>query len=256
MEKGFGFNALIDLFEKIVWAVGKGVGPDMREYCANNLDETHNALKLIRSDKINTNLRALVEKSETLELRSFKRCSWDGRILIDRVNKITITICTRQTFEAILKKKDRTRPHYQMSIAYIENANIKSKCEPTSLFPGISLSFSKEEYLLDYQEIMGEDVLGDDGYKHLIVVYQAVNFQVTDISVILPDKNLVKVEEYPLNELLRPDFNDLTAESDDYEISKKDVHKLVKVKVKEKLIKRDSRQKELVVAKVQEDEQV
>lgn len=155
MEKGFCFNALIDLFEKIVWAVGKGVGPDMREYCANNLDETHNALKLIRSDKINTNLRVLVKKSETLELKSFKRCSWDGRVLIDRVNKITITICTRQTFEAISKKKDRTRPHYQMSIAYIENANLKSKYEPSSLFPGISLSFSKEEYLLDYQEIMG-----------------------------------------------------------------------------------------------------
>lgn len=106
------------------------------------------------------------------------------------------------------------------------------------------------------KKLWGEDVLGDDGYKHLIVVYQAANFQVIDISVILPDKNLVKVEEYPLNDLLRPDFNDLTAESDDYEISQQDVHKLVKVKVKEKLIKRDSRQKELVVAKVQEDEQV
>ena len=67
----------------IVKAVAKGVGPDIQTYLVDNNNETNNAIRFLRNDKINTNLRNTVV-SDTIGLHPFKRHGWDGRILIDR----------------------------------------------------------------------------------------------------------------------------------------------------------------------------
>ena len=70
MSESFNFSNMDKLFEKITAAVVKGVGPDIRDYLADNPDETHNALKMVRVDKINTNLRNFVA-SDTVELKNY-----------------------------------------------------------------------------------------------------------------------------------------------------------------------------------------
>jgi|GEM_PF-3581712 len=51
MPENLSFTSLDKLFEKIVAAVVKGVGSDIRDYLAENPDKTDNALKYLRGDK-------------------------------------------------------------------------------------------------------------------------------------------------------------------------------------------------------------
>lgn len=252
MSETFNFSNMDKLFEKIAAAVVKGVGPDIRDYLADNLDETHNALKLVRGDKINTNLRNFVA-SDTVELKDFKRYAWEGRILIDREHKVTISICTEQTFDAIPRKKDRTSPHYLMTIANVENADVEPIYEQMTLFPGMS-QFSSDVCADDFKTIMGEDVLAEDGYKHLVVVYETSGSDVTYIAAKLIDRNLATVKEYSLDRFLKPDFGDLTAEFNDEETTQNDVRSLVTVKAPKQKTNVTPKQDGLVTAKGQEEE--
>ena len=113
------------LLRNVVWAISKGIGDDIREYLAENDNETNNALVQLRGDKINTNLRNFVT-SDTVELKRFHRSAWQGRILIDRENKFTITICTKQTLDAISRKRNRRIPHYLMSILHVLNGDLEA----------------------------------------------------------------------------------------------------------------------------------
>ena len=252
MSESFNFSNMDKLFEKITAAVVKGVGPDIRDYLADNPDETHNALKLVRGDKINTNLRNFVA-SDTVELKTFKRYAWEGRILIDREHKVTIAICTKQTLDAIPRKKDRTSPHYQMTIANVENADVEPIYEQMTLFPGMS-QFSSDVYAEDFKSIMGEDVLAEDGYKHLVVVYETSGSDVTYIAAKLIDRTLATATEYSLDRFLKPDFGDLTAEFNDEETTQNDVRSLVTVKAPKQKTNVTPKQDGLVTAKGQEEE--
>lgn len=253
MSESFNFSNMDKLFEKITAAVVKSVGPDIRDYLADNPDETHNALKLVRGDKINTNLRNFVA-SDTVELKTFKRYAWEGRILIDREHKVTIAICTKQTLDAIPRKKDRTSPHYQMTIANVENADVEPIYEQMTLFSGMS-QFSSDVYADDFKTIMGEDVLAEDGYKHLVVVYETSGSDVvTYISAKLIDRNLATAKEYSLDRFLKPDFGDLTAEFNDEETTQNDVRSLVTVKAPKQKNNATPKQDGLVTAKGQEEE--
>lgn len=252
MPRTINFENLDEVFSTITAAVSKGIGSDMRDFLEDNPDETHNGKNLIRGDKINSNLRKLVV-SDAVELKPFKRYSWEGRILIDREHKITFTICTKRTLESIPKKKDRKSPHYLMSLTYVENAFVNSAYEQISFFPDTT-KFSDEELTEDYKSIMGDDVSMGDGYAHLAIVYESSGFDVTYIAARLLDENLGTVEEYSLNKFLKPDFGDLTAEFAE-EKEKNDVHRLITVKSSNNdsnaAKKRDER---LVTAKKQKGE--
>lgn len=79
--------------------------------------ETNNAVGHLRGDYINDNLRKYVI-ANGIELIPFKRSSWQGRIIVDRNNKITYSITTQNTLNSI-PKKERARPHYLQSILQI-----------------------------------------------------------------------------------------------------------------------------------------
>lgn len=252
MPRTINFENLDEVFSAITAAVSKGIGSDMRDFLEDNPDETHNGIKLIRGDKINSNLRKFVV-SDAVELKPFKRYSWEGRILIDREHKLTLTICAKQTLESIPKKKDRKSPHYLMSLTHVENAFVDLAYEQISFFPDTT-KFSDEELTEDYKSIMDDDVSIGDGYAHLAIVYESSGFDVTYIAARLLDENLETVEEYSLNKFLKPDFGDLTAEFDEKK-EKNDVHRLITVKSS----KNDSnaaqnRDERLVTAKKQKGE--
>lgn len=230
MELENNFGRIEPTFGKIVTAVVKGTGMDMRDYCADSAhEETHNARRMARGDKINTNLRNLVA-SENVELKPFKRGTWEGRILVDRTNKITITVSTKKTFKAIRKSADRPFPHYLMTIIQIENIGVESRYIQLDLpFDDIS-RFSTETYEKDYFDIFQGTVAPQDGYRHWIILYEATDFEVTDIQAILLDSNWAIAEQHSLNKFLVPDVNDLTVEPDAHTPLVSDAHTLVKVK--------------------------
>lgn len=219
------------LLTRIVKAVEKGCGEDIREYLMSTDKATNNAVRLMRADNINTNLRDSVA-SETVELKYFNRSAWVGCLLIDRENCVTYTICTKQTLESIPKKPNRRIPHYLQTILHIQNANVEAPYKQMDLSDFMSdmiTEFSDEEYREDYQSIMEDDLTFGDNYLHLVIVYEVAHYNITSIAMRVLDKDFQTAEEYPLTGLLQPDFSELTR-SDNKEEQKKDAHSLVSVK--------------------------
>lgn len=222
------------LLRKIVKAIEKGVGEDIREYLMSTDKATNNAVRMLRSDNINTNLRDSVV-SDTVELHYFNRSAWTGCLLIDREHKATYTICARQTLEAIPKKKNRQIPHYLQTILHIQNGEVEATQHQMSLadfMPELFTHFSDEEFRDDYLKIMEEEISFGDGYTHLVIAYETERQVITSIAVKLLDPDFQTAQEYSLMEMLKPDFSDLTAsvDSQDKAQPKKDSHSLVSVK--------------------------
>lgn len=218
------------LLTRIVKAVEKGCGEDIREYLMSTDKATNNAVRLMRADNINTNLRDSVE-SETVELKYFNRSAWVGCLLIDRENSVTYTICTKQTLESIPKKPNRRSPHYLQTILHIQNAEVEPPYKQMDLLEfmhGVITEFSDEEYEEDYQKIMDDDLTFDDNYLHIVIVYEAAHYNITSIAMRILDKDCQTAKEYPLTSLLQPDFGELTRQEEKEQ--KKDAHNLVSVK--------------------------
>lgn len=224
----FNYDSMKPQILLIVKAIQKGVGPDVREYRQSTNKVTNNAVHLMLSDNIFTNIRDCIT-SEALELKIFKRSSWDGCLLIDRVNKLTFSICTKRTFERIRRKKDRSSPHYLQSILGVENSDVKAPYEQLDLF-GYELEsqFSEEVLFDDYESIMKEDLSAEDGYHHWCIIYEVYQYEIASISMIKLDRNFLIAEEIKLDELLKPNISDLTEISEG--AKKKDVHSLISLK--------------------------
>lgn len=249
------FESMKPLLTRIVKAIEKGCGEDIREYVMSTGKATNNALRLMRGDNINTNLRDSVA-SEMVELKYFNRSAWTGCLLIDRENRLTYTICTKQTLEGIPKKPNRRIPHYLQTILYIQNADVEAPYKQMDLseyMPEMITKFSDEEYQEDYQSIMEDDLTFDDDYLHLVIVYEVTHYDITSIAMKVLDKDFQTAKEYPLTSLLQPDFSELTL-SDAKEEQKKDAHSLVSVKAGLKKAKNESPQQETkITAKRMED---
>lgn len=214
----------------IVRAIEKGVNDDIRDYLRTSNKMTNNAVRLMRGDNINTNLRNSTI-SETMELKLFHRSAWEGCLLIDRLHKYTITICTKQTLEGIAAKPNRRIPHYLQTILYAENSDVVAQYHQMHLSDyqmDLITQFTDEDYRDDYDKIMEEEISFDDGYIHLVVVYEVKNFNVTYIAVRLLDRNLDISQEYSLMDYLQPNFGELTQPEEKEE--KADAHNLVTVK--------------------------
>lgn len=227
----FKLNDNEALLKLIVKAVEKGVGEDVRDYRMATNKATNNAIRFMRADNIFTNLRDSVP-SDIAELKHFTRCAWEGCLLIDRRHKMTYTICSRQALEAIPKKKDRRIPHYLQTILHVQNAYVEVSYQQMTLGDydeNLGSVFSEEEYLKDYSDIMEDDISFDDGYTHMVVVYEVERLAITSIAVKLLNADFLTAEEYSLIDLLKPDFSDLTV-SEKQEQRIKDSRGLVSVK--------------------------
>lgn len=224
-------NQMEPLLRNVVWAISKGIGDDVRDYLATYHKTTNNAVMLMRSDNINTNLENFVI-TDSVELKKFRRSAWQGCVLIDRENKFTITICTRQTLDAISRKRNRRIPHYLMSILYVLNGDLEAPVKQmhlADLFPDEFTQFSGDELKDDFEEIMADEINYDDGYRHGVVVYESKNMEIDTISFLVLDADLDTVREYSLKEMVKPNFSDLTVE-EERQTGKKKARNLVSVK--------------------------
>lgn len=222
------------LLRKIVRATEKACGEDTRGYLRENSLETNNALPFLRGDFINENLRNAVVNDD-IEMIPFNRYGWSGRILHDKLNKITYTITTKRTLDAIPKKKGRSVPHYLQSILYAENGDCKASVKQMSLneFGDFGIvHFNSQELESDYDKIMKGHIAADDKYRHYIVAYEVEHNEVIDINLQFLDKDFDVIAECSLNDYLKPDFGRLTETEPVEETATEgeSVHSLINVK--------------------------
>lgn len=200
------------LLRKIVRAIEKACGEDTRGYLSENRLETNNALPFLRGDFVNENLRNSVV-SEDVDLIPFNRYGWSGRILHDKLNKITYTISTKRTLAAIPKKKGRSVPHYLQSILYAENGGCKAAVKQMSLNDFVDFEivrFDSQELENDYGKIMNGQIVAGDEYRHYIIAYEVEHGEVTDIGLQFLDKDFDVIAQCSLNDYLCLDFGRLT----------------------------------------------
>jgi hypothetical protein len=200
------------LIRKIVYAINKAISDDVPQEIRENRLETNNRHIFAVGDYINDNLRKHVVKDE-VELLAFNRYAWEGRILIDRANRVTYTISTHQTLKNVIRK-NRNRPHYLQSILYAENNDCEGSPKQLSigdLYPDfVGSSFDAEELEVDYDKIMQGSISKTDGYKHYIIVYTSNHHTISDIEMLLLDKDFAEVDKISLMEYVNPDFASLT----------------------------------------------
>ena len=203
------------LYRKIVYAINKAVSQDIPKNNRENHLETNNRNIFATSDFINENLRNHVVDDNNIELIAFNRFSWEGRIIVDKKNKITYTISSYQTLKTVIKKH-RNRPHYLMTLLYGENGDCKGTSKQMSLgdyLPDFDDSIFDEDTLLDdYDKIMRGSINVSDGYKHYIVVYKSENYMISQIELLFLDKGFEVIESKDLSEYVTPDFAALSDE--------------------------------------------
>lgn len=217
------------LNRKIVYAINKAISDDVPRNNRENRLETNNRNIFAAGDYINDNLRKHVVKDD-IELLAFKRYAWDGRILVDRSNRVTYTISTHQTLWSAIRK-NRNKPYYLQSILYVENGDCEGTPKQmtlTELCPEIiGSSFDSEELEDDYERIMKGSIRLGDGYKHYIVVYTTDHRMITNIELLLLDKDFAEVDKLSLMEYVNPDFASLT--ESDYNSSEEDADENVSI---------------------------
>jgi hypothetical protein len=200
------------LNRKIVYAINKAIADDVPQAIRENHLETNNRHIFAAGDYINDNLRKHVVKDE-VELISFNRYAWEGRILVDRANHVTYTISTHQTLKTVIRK-NRNRPHYLQSILFAENCDCEGTPKQLSMgdfYPEfVGTSFDKEELEEDYDKIMQASISKTDGYKHYIIAYTSDHHTIMDIEMLLLDKDFAEVDRLSLMEYVNPDFASLT----------------------------------------------
>lgn len=197
------------VIRRIVRAIQKAIEEDVPEFCRENYMETMNSVRYVRGDKINDNLRALVVSDDVI-LISFKRYSWDGRMLVDLKNRISYTVTTQQNLIAIPKKKNRTCPHFLQSILAVENGDLQGECVQMTLMP--MEQFEDEVLEEDYKKIVAGVLDPDSGYHHYVVAYAFEKNQLLSVDMELLDKGFNRVSTLSLNDFIKPDFAQLTAE--------------------------------------------
>lgn len=198
-----------DLLRKIVYCIEKAIGDDLKQYLRENHQETNNAIILLRGDNINTNLRTHVVKDD-IDLVSFQRHGWSGRMIIDRKEHITYSIMTEGTLSGVPKKKNRVHPHYLQSVLFVENKNCIAKERQMTLEDfGITM-FATDVLEQDFKKISQGMIRVEEDYKHYIIAYKADNGEIKDIKLKLLDKDFNIVDETSLMQYIKPDFAQLT----------------------------------------------
>lgn len=200
------------VIRRLVRAIQKAIEEDIPEFCRENRMETMNSVRYIRGDKINENIRNLVI-SDDIMLISFRRYSWDGRMIIDQKNRISYTVTTKQNLEAIPKKKDRKCPHFLQSILTVENGDLQGQYVQQTLF---SLEQFEEDVLEDdYMKIVAGILSPDSGYHHYVVTYEFERSNLLEVKLVLLDRGFNVVSELDVSDFIKPDFGLLTAEQPD-----------------------------------------
>ena len=224
-------NNIMTTMTMIGKAIEKGAVEDIKSYLQTCDTITTNGMPGVRADKINTNLSTMVA-SENIEIKLFKRSSWKGVLVVDKGNKMLLSVCTKNTLDRVVKNKTRRSPHYAQTMVNTVNKDEKAEVKQMSIAdfdPLFAVEFTDDDFEKDFFSIMEEAVNEFEGYRFWVVSYEVERFAMKSLSAILMDKDFDKVQEISILEALKPNFGDLTAAELKQE-KKKDVCNLLSVK--------------------------
>ena len=200
-----------DLVRRMVRAIDKAIAEDIPQYLRENHKETNNAIIQLRGDFINDNLRNMVV-GDNIEMLPIKRYLWQGRIVVDRKEKITYTITTQSTLSSI-PKKQRNKPHFLQSVLFVENGGYEAIVKQMTLMD--MFPFEAEDLENDYDTIVEGLLDPSEGYTHYIIAYSAESSILKDIKIVFLDKDFNIIAEASLNDYIKVDFSRITANMPD-----------------------------------------
>lgn len=196
-----------ELLQKIVYSIGRAVEHDLPEYLQEHRKEANNATVQLRGDFINDNLRRnLVD--EEIQLIPFKRFVWEGRIIVDNVNKVTYTVTTKRNLDSI-PKKQRKSPHYLETILHVENGGLEAPVKQLQLlrYP----AFDDDVYDDDYSSMFSGYIQDPQQFRHYVITYEAQNNELRDVQLHFLDKDFDPIgDAMPLNQYRKLDYGLLT----------------------------------------------
>ena len=227
------FDSVELVVSRIVRAIDKTIAEDIPQERREKVLETKNYIAHIRGDYLNSNLRRIAA-IDGIELHPFKRYGWEGRLLIDRENKITIGVTTQANLQVIPRKKDRNCPNYMQTLLKIMNGDLESPATQLSFLLPAS-QFDDEVYEDDFDSIMAGVLDPDAGFRHCIVAYTADHDEICDIAFYVLNADFAIIEKHDLRSYIKPDFSRLTATSNHSEsatASTQNARSLVKLKQK------------------------
>lgn len=203
------------LLSLIANAIPKSIGADIKHYLANSNNETNNAVKFMRADFINTNVKnALIASMPNIKLHAFKRGPHDLRLIVDFDNHLTYSIHGKTSFDDIRNRhqdSETHKPHYTQSILAIENQDIAPVNEQLSLLDfGLLMPYSEDEYQKDYADIVGQDGKIDSGFHNIVITYSCKKGKVDSLDLLILAYDMSVVEEFSLMDLIHPDIMELT----------------------------------------------
>jgi hypothetical protein len=197
-----------DLFRHVVDCINTALHDDLQRYLSEFRPDTTNGIPHQIGDWINTNIKNRLV-SVSIRVIEFNRCGWKGKIIIDDDNKITYTIMRTKRISQIQREK-REKPHYLQSIVSVFNDEFKADMKQLT-FDGMEfVRFEQDILKKDCDNIFCGSINGTDSFIHCVIAYETQQNEISDIKVLLLDKDLVTVEEISLNEYIKPDYARLT----------------------------------------------
>lgn len=191
----------------IVRAIEKAVSEDTPNQLRDLSLETNNYIAFIRGDFINQNLRGFAVQEGAL-LHAFRRYGWNGRLLISRESRLTISITTENNL-GIIPRKIRQRPYFMQSLLHRMNGDLHGRFEQARLFD--TDPFDDEVYAKDFDDIINGAFDPEDGYRHCVIAYRTSGNELVDIKLVVLDPWFNVVTEQSLTDYMKPDFALLTA---------------------------------------------
>ena len=194
------------LISAIIRAIDKAVSEDVPNQLRSMPLETNNYIRQMRGDWINQNLRDLAVMNGSM-LHSFRRFSWNGRILVDRDSRLTISITTQNNL-LLIPRKSRQRPHFLQSILHELNGDLHGHYEQMRFFD--TAPFEDETYAKDFADISNGAFDPAEGFRHCVIAYNTLADELVDVKLVVFDPYFNTVTEESLADYINPDFARLT----------------------------------------------
>lgn len=170
-----------------------------------NLD-SHNCLRMMKSDVINTHLKK-VFNSDRYIVHKFNRFAWEGRFIIDLESKSLVSITSISNLNHIPKVKERRIPHYMQTLLKSLNESVITNQQMSF---EVYSEFETEVYEDDMSQIFNGLDIDMDNYIYYVVAYDYSSNKVTEMNWYLLGAEFNIAEKSSMMDLVKPDFINLT----------------------------------------------
>lgn len=196
------------LLRTIISAMNKAVSDDYSDFVQeySSLD-THCGFGHMKGNFINTRVKEYLAQTDAF-IHGFKRFTWQGRIIVDKMEKRTFSLSTHANLNSLFNKKGRRTPHFLQSILAIENKKCYNNHEQITLID--TSPFDRKTLENDYCSIMTSNSDEFRNFTHYVIAYSVSHNGLEDVDLILFDSRFTELNRVSLNEFIVPNYGKLT----------------------------------------------